>query len=383
MSTRRGHGEGAIYFRESDQRWVTAVDLGYVDGKRKRKVIYGKTRKEVAEKLKVVLRDQQQGLPVATDRQTLGQFLERWLEEKVRTKNRPKTYHTYSQIIRLHVLPTIGRVPLAKLAPQDLDRLFNRKLAEGLSPRTVHHVRAILRTALGQALKWGSVGRNVAVLTEPPQVQPYAATALTPQQAQALLDAAKNHRLESLYHVALWMGLREGEVLGLRWQDIDFEARTLRVAVTVQAIGGKLVIGTPKTVKSNRTLPLPPALIASLRAHHLRQLQERLLGRTSWQDHDLVFPSIKGTPISPRNLVRDFKKLLMRAGLPDIRFHDLRHTSASLLADQGVPVRVAMEILGHSDIRTTQNIYTHVLDDAKREALETMDRLLGAAEKAS
>ena len=379
MSSRRGRGEGSISQRQSDGLWTARVDLGFVDGKRKRKQIYGKTRKEVAEKLKVLLRDQQQGLPIATERQTLEQFLTRWLAEVVAARNRPKTHHSYSEIARLHILPTLGKIQLSKLTPQDVQGLLSHKSAAGLSARTVGYIRAVLRMALGQALKWGLVARNVATLVTTPRAERMTINALTPTQSRALLEAARGDRLEALYRVALSLGLRRGEALGLRWSDIDLEARTLRVEVALGVIDGKLVLGEPKTETSRRTLPLPAALVPALRTHHARQLEERLAAGGKWQDTGYVFTSSVGTPIHPGNLMKSFHALLGRAGLPRIRFHDLRHSCASLLAAQGVPARVAMEVLGHSDIRITQNIYTHVFDEARHEATDAIDRALGDA----
>lgn len=381
MPGRRGHGEGSIYQRE-DGRWCASVDLGYADGKRKRKVVYGKTRKEVAEKLKVALRDQQQGLPIAVERQTVGHFLNRWMTDKIAPNRRPNTTAAYGNIVRLHIIPQIGHIQLAKLTPQDVEGLIRRVREKGLSPEMQRATRKVLRTALNQALKWGLVARNVASLTDAPTVERFPTHALPAHQAQTLLDAARGDRLEALYALALWLGLRRGEVLGLRWQDVNLEARTLRVEMAQQiAAGGKLELVAPKTERSRRTLPLPAALVPILRAHHTRQLTERLQAGQCWQDHDLVFCTRHGTPISPRNLVRSFKALLKRAGLPDIRFHDLRHSCASLLASAGVPARVAMDILGHTNISTTMNIYTRVFDDAKRQAADVMDRLFGGSDE--
>ena len=356
--------------------WCTAVDLGYVNGKRKRKYIYGKTRKEVAEKLKGVLRDQQQGLPIATERQTLAQFLDRWLDERVRTKNRPMTHESYSRTVRLHIAPELGRIPLAKLTPQDVQSFLLRKEAEGLSPRSVQYIRSILRAALAQALKWSLVSRNAASLTDSPAVERFITTPLSPAQAQQLWDAAAEDRLGALYRVTLSLGLRRAEVLGLSWNTIDFDGRTLHVSQSLQTVGGKTRLSGLKTASSKRTLPLSPSLLAVLKAHHDHQDEERLLAGSRWQEHGLVFTTRNGTPIIPRNLVRSFKAFLQHANLPNIRFHDLRHSCASLLAAQGVPARVAMEVLGHSNIQTTQNIYTHVFDDAKRQASDVMEQIL-------
>ena len=359
----------------NDQHRCCVVELGWTSGKRKRKVIYGKTRKEVAEKLKVILRDQQQGLPVAMERQTVGQFLDHWLADTILPNRRAKTYRRYEQIARCHLVPALGRVALAKLEPQQVQALLKRTQAEGLSPRTVAYIRAVLRQALNQALRWGLVARNVATLVEPPKVERFKIKPLTTHQATILLEAARGDRLEALYRVALSLGPRQGEALGLRWEDIDLATGTLRVAVALQAANGRLTLVEPRTENTRRTLALPTALAASLKSHRVRQAEERRKLGTAWHDHGLVSCTRVGTPIHPRNLVRSFQTLRERAQLPPRRFHDLRHSCLSLLAAQGLPARLAMEIAGHSDIRLTQNVYTHVYDEAQRQAADAMDRL--------
>ncbi|HET8631551.1 MAG TPA: site-specific integrase, partial [Thermomicrobiales bacterium] len=202
-----------------------------------------------------------------------------------------------------------------------------------------------------------------------------------PAEARRFLDAARGNRLEALYRVALSLGLRQGEILGLQWADVDLDAGTLAVRRQLQRVDGAFRLMELKTAQSRRTLALPAALLAALREHRRRQLEERLLAGERWRGAawDLVFCTRYGTPLDARNLVIYFKALLTRAGLPDIRFHDLRHSCISLLAAQGVSDRVAMEIAGHSQISLTKNIYTHVYDEAKRQAAEAMDRLLGDA----
>jgi integrase len=320
------------YQRESDGKWCASIDLGFIGGKRRRKIIYGETRKEVAEKLKALHRDQAAGLAIVSDRQTVGQYLDRWIATAVRPYRRQKTVASYEQVIELYVKPHLGKQQLSKLEPEQIQALLNTLLANGgkegkpLSPRTVQYVRAILRRALNQAHKWGYVARNVAVLTDAPKVRCYEPVILSPAQSQQLLNAAAGSRLEALYTVALGLGLREGELLGLRWRDISLEQHTLRVAQTVQRIKGGLAFEPPKTERSARLLPLPLFVERALTRHAERQELERRVAGDAWNDYDLVFPSVIGTPLDPRNLLRQFKELLVAAELPDMRFHDLRHS---------------------------------------------------------
>ena len=379
MPSRRGHGEGSIYRRASDGRWCAGVDLGWVGGKRKRKMLYGKTRKEVAEKLKVTLREQQQGLPVATERQTVAQFIDCWLADVVKGSVRERTYESYTQLARLYVLPALGKYQLAKLEPQHVQAMINGLSGRGLAPGTVRRARSTLARALGQALKWGLVPRNVATLTEPPRAERHDSAILDPTQARQFLDAVRGDRLEALYAVALSLGLRQGEALGLRWRDVDFEAGVLHIRMALQWIhtqGPRLV--EPKTARSRRTLPLPTEVAAQLRAHRTRQLEERLKAGADWQGEtwELVFADAFGKPLDSRMLRHWFKGHLQRAALPDMRYHDLRHSCASLLVAQGVHPRIVMEILGHTQIAMTMNTYSHAIPESTREALGRLDMLL-------
>ena len=373
---RRGQGEGSIYQR-ADGRWVGSVTIGYEDGKQKRKSFYGKTRKEVKEKLTTAVADQQRGLPVAFDeRLTLGAFLDEWLEHSVKPSVRPSTYKSYSGLVRLHLKPVLGHHRLTKLEPQHVQRFMNRKLKSGLSPRTVDYCRAVLRRALNQALRWGHVPRNVATLVDPPRAKRPEIQPLTPDEAKALLDAVAGDRLEALYAVALAVGLRKGEALGLRWDDVDLEAGTLSVRKQLQRVDGKLQLVDLKTDRSRRTITLPSISVDALRRHRVRQLEERLVAGRRWSDSGLVFTTTIGTPIDARNLSRWFHEHRERAGIRRVRFHDLRHTCATLLLVQGVHPRVVMDILGHSQISLTLDTYSHVIPSLQAEAAEKMDALL-------
>jgi integrase len=371
MGRRRGHGEGSIFQRESDGKWCAVVDLGYMKGKRRRKTIYGKTRKEVAEKLKALHRDVGNGIPVATDNQTVAEFLKRWLDDVVAQRNKPRTEDSYREMVRLHIEPAIGRCQLTKLNPEHVQAMMTVLTKKGLSARTVNYARTIVRRALSQAMRWGLVARNVAALVEPPREERRQRVVLTMAQAKSILEAVKGHRYEVLYRVALSLGLRRGEILGLRWQDVDFAARTLTVRGTLQRIRKQLVWSTPKTVSSVRTLPIPPTLLAALQAHWERQQE-------LWPEAVYVFVSTHGTPIDPMNLTHHFKTLAKVIGLPaELRLHDLRHSCATMMIAQGIHPRVIMQTLGHSQISTTMDIYGHVMEETLREAADKLDGLLG------
>ena len=240
-------------------------------------------------------------------------------------------------------------------------------------------MRTILRIALNRALKLGLVARNVAALTVAPKLVRKRIHSLSPEEARRLLDSARGDHLEAVFTVALSLGLRMGEILGLRWQDVDLDGATLAVNQAIYRIAGKgLVTAEPKTDRSRRALFLPDGVIRALKAHRLRQLQKRLAAGPRWQDSGLIFTSGVGTPLEPRNLFRSFKALLRKAGLPDVRFHDLRHSAASLLLAQGVPMRAVMELLGHSNIGTTADIYSHVMPAMMRDVADKMDAILSS-----
>jgi len=369
--SKRANGEGSIYKR-ADGRWCASITLS--NGRRKH--FLGKTREEVSKKLTAALKARDDGLPVVSGRQTVSQFLNRWLTDKVKPSTRESTVRGYESKIRMHFVPALGNVTLTKLTPQRLQSFLNEKLNSGLSPRTVHHLRAILRAALVDAVKWGLVARNVADLVDPPRVPHEEVRALAPAEAQALLVAVKGDRLEALYSVALALGLRQGEALGLRWEDIDFDAGTLRVRRSLQRISGAFQFVEPKTARSHRTLALPNVAAIALREHRTRQLKERLAAGPMWEDHCLVFARVNGSPLYGSNVTREFQRMLERAGLRRMRFHDMRHACASLLIAQGVHPRIVMETLGHSQIGITMNLYGHVLPEVQRQAATQMDVVL-------
>jgi integrase len=379
MARKRNAGEGSI-FERSDGRWCAQLDLGWEGGKRRRKYVYGATAQEVRDQLLQARSDRAAGLPVVVGRQTVAQFLQDWLENSVKPSVRPLTHEQYRQHVKLYLAPLLGHHRLSKLAPQHVRAFLKRKLEDGLSPRTVQLSLVILRRSLGQAVKDGLTGRNVAKLVDGPRVRHFEGQTLSPEDARALLDAAKGERFEALYTAALAVGLRMGEALGLRWQDVNLDRRSLTVNRILERIGrghgSTLQLVEPKTSRSRRTVNLPEAAVRALRAHKVRQLEERLAAGLRWQDSGLVFPNSLGKPLDPHELHNGFKALLTKAGLPNIRFHDLRHSAASLMLAQGIPLRSIQDILGHSSIALTANLYAHVGEQLRREAADAMDAVL-------
>lgn len=376
--SRRAKGEGSI-FRRKDGRWVgrTQNDAGA------RFFVYGKTQREVREQLTVIKRDLQQGIPPITGRMTLARYLESWLVESVQSTVRDSTFVSYRSIVRNHLVTQLGKVQLAKLTPQMVERFLNERLATGLSPRRVQYLHAVLRIALNRAMKAGYVGRNVAMLVDPPRVPHNEIAPLTPSQARTLLEAAKGDRLEALYSVALALGLRQGEALGLRWEDVDFESGLIHVRFELQRIDRQNRLVELKTRRSHRTLAMPTYIAEQLRDHAARQREERIALGPEWHQSDYVFTTGTGRPLLGTNVTRAFQRLLKRAGLPKRRFYDLRHSCATLLLVQGVPARVVMEILGHSQIGLTMNTYTHVVPELSRAAANGMQKFLVGGRKLS
>ncbi|MEZ5318423.1 MAG: site-specific integrase [Vicinamibacterales bacterium] len=371
----RGAGEGNIY-RRDDGRWVGRLSDRHPDGRRRRVCVYGKTRSEVVEALRKRLEAQQQGMVVSSGRTALRQFLESWLEESVKPKVRVRTYASYEQVVRLHIRPRLGHIPLSRLAPQHVQAWMNELVAGGLSARTCLYARAVLRASLSTALRWGLVSRNVATLVDAPRAIRQEIAPLDPDQARSLLASLQGHRLQALFTVAVALGLRQGEALGLRWDSVDFDGRALHVRAALQRTKRQWQLVEPKSARSRRSIPMPDVVVEALRAHRTRQFRERLLAGEKWRDTGLVFVTRTGTPLESRNVTRTFQNLLKRAGLPRIRFHDLRHTAATLLLAQGVDPRTIMETLGHSQISLTLNTYSHVLPVLKRDAADRMNELL-------
>jgi len=362
--------------KRKDGRYMARYTVHTPDGP-KRKVIYGRKYKEVEKKLVEARGDAARGITYDAGSITVGDYLAGWLADSVRNTVRQRTYERQESIVRVHLIPSIGREKLKTLTPAHVRSLYRLKLDTGLAPRTVLHIHRTLSKALKQAMMDGLIPCNAAALVKPPRPSREEIQPLNLEQVRALFEAAREDRLKALYIVAVTTGLRRGELQGLKWEDLDLEAGTLQVRRTLSEPKGGYIFEAPKSGKG-RNIRLTQRATVALREHRKRQLEERMERGTLWQEHGLVFPSFVGTPISGGNLNRAFKGMLQRAGLPkSTRFHDLRHTCATLLLKQGVNPKFVQELLGHADISLTLNVYSHVLPDMGDAAAGAMDAALG------
>lgn len=344
----------------------------------RRLIGYGKTIAEARERCEEKAGLAERGIDVTATKQCLRQYLDWWMADIVTPKLAPKTIKAYRDVVRLHLNPALGHIELGKLTPQAVTTMLRNKERAGLSPRSVAMIREVLRGALNVAIKMQMVERNAAALAESPRQVTAERRMLTPNEAKGLLAVVDKDRLAALYRLALTLGMRQAEILGLRWQDVDLDAGILRVRQTLQRIGSETIVKEPKTSRGRRTLALSPSLTAALVAHRDRQEFERKRAGSLWQESGLVFTSIVGSALDARNLTREFKRHLVAAGLPEsLRFYDMRHAAASLLVADGLPITAVSAMLGHALTSTTLNTYAHVLPGSDRLTAEAMERLLG------
>jgi integrase len=372
--TRRGNNEGSIRER-ADGLFEARISL---EGG-KRKSVYGKTRAEVAKKMHELLHNTDQGIPVLDDRQTVKQYLESWYEMK-RPTVKESTWRPYRNHIKLRLVPNLGSTPLAKLTAQQIQLMYARLINQGAAPKTVYNCHGVLHNALDDAVRMGVVIRNVADMVDPPRLRRYDFQILDADQFQRFLTVIRGDRFEALYILALSTGMREGECLALHWADLDLAQNALQVKLTVsETDDNRFTLAEPKTLYSRRRVLLTPLAVEALQAHWERQQIERANMGDQYTDNDLVFPNGFGGIMIPHNITkRGFKRLLAKAGLSTtLRFHDLRHTAATLLIAAGVPVKVVSEMLGHSSVTITLTTYAHVLPAMQQSAVAVMTGLLG------
>jgi integrase len=369
---RRGNGEGTIT-RRKDGRWEARYYVPTVTGT-KRKTLYGRTQAEVRVKLTKALSDRIDGIVYDDENMTVGEYLDAWLKGSVYGSVRRSTYDRDTNLFSNHIKPGLGGLKLKKLNSAHVQSFYRDRLDAGLSAATVHKMHDILRRGLAQAAKWHLVQRNVADTVKPPRPAPKEIRALSAAETRKLLEAADGDRLEALYVLAVHTGMRQGELLALRWQDVDMENTVVSVRRTLTRSGGRVAFGEPKTKKSRRSIRLTPQAVEALRSHLKRQLRDMEILGDRYRDQGLIFTTDTGAPINPSNLrQRSFASLLKRSGLPHMRFHDLRHTCATLLLSRGVHPKFVQELLGHATIAITLDTYSHVMPsmgDATARAME-------------
>lgn len=398
MSKKRNpNGAGSIA-RRKDGRYMGMAYVTTTSGIRKRVYVYGKTWDEADQKLTELKSMEHGGIPVPDSNSTVAEFLTYWLAEEVAPNRRPKTYQGYASVVHVHLIPGLGKKRLRKLRTQEVRAWLNRLREQcqcckdgrdkerekprccavgqccekRLSTRMVQFIHAVLRNALQHAMREELVLRNVARLVRTPAPSYTTGKGLSVAQAKLVLKALREDRFYALYVLAMTLGLRRGELLGLTWTAVDLERGTLIVATNLQRVDGELRLMQPKTASSTRTLPLPSLARDALIEHGERQAQERAAAGMDWRENGLVFPSRIGTPFEPDNLRRSWGPVREKFGLTH-RFHDLRHTCITLLLDLGVPPHIVMEIAGHSDHGVTMQVYAHASLDEKRRALDKLN----------
>jgi integrase len=302
---------------------------------------------------------EQRALP--DDKMTFAQLSDRFLNDVARHTLKPKTFESYEYLLTSHIVPKIGKIKLTNLRPQHIQSLYSEKLDSGLSKKTVHHIHAVTRRVLNQAVKWGLLFQNPTSQVTPPKVDRIRPNVWTVEQAQCFLQSTKDHKWYGIYLIALTTGARRGEILGLTWENIDWDRKTLTIDKTVITVKNRVVISEPKTRYSRRTISAPQTVLDTLYEN------KGISG--------LIFKTSVGTPIGPNNLIRDFKNETRKAGLPIIRFHDLRHTCATILFQKDVHPKKVQELLGHSSITVTLDRYSHLIQGVDNQIADEMDKV--------
>jgi integrase len=387
----RGNGDGSIYQRE-DGTWCAALK----DRAGKRKVLYGRSRKDVADKLKKALSVVQERRPLLSVQLKADRFVADWLEESVKLSHKPLTYEKYEQVIRIRVLPVIGRLPLARVGPEHVRTIQAKMLADGLSVATVNGMRTALGAALAQAEKWDLVARNAVRLVDPPHAPEQEPVVLRPDEATAFLAAAQGDIFAPMFTIMLATGLRPGEARGLRWADVELSGPAPAMQVRQQSLelkGKRRVFGDPKSRHGRRAVPLIAIALGALKEQRKRVAELRLLAGPVWQDNDLVFPDEIGQPLGSRRVRDHFARIAARAALQllgahgDPEFstqldeatpHALRHSTGTFLLAAGVPERTVQAILGHGSAAMTRR-YLHVLPTMLSDAGARLDAFFSAA----
>ena len=368
--SRRSNNEGTITKRPNG-KWRAQISL---DGKRLSH--NGDTKAECQHWLRQMQDQIEQGMSYVGSQMTLEAFFTNWIQT-VKTSLRPKTAYQYQQLIEDYIIPGLGKLKAKDLRPETVDAFYQKLLKAGTGLRTVRYIHSVLHTGLEKAAKLGLIGRNPVDGATPPRMVNQEMLVLDENQVIRFLVTVENSRNKALYHLAVKTGMRQAEILGLKWVDLDWVSGYLQVRRQVQRVEGKgFVFCEPKTKAGRRTIQLGETMLLTLREQVKEQRVEKAAVGDRWQENGLIFPSTVGTPLDQRNLLREYKKLLEIAGLPSIRFHDLRHTAASIMLKHNVPVLTVSRILGHSKPSVTLDIYGHLIPGMQSVAAKVMDEVI-------
>jgi integrase len=371
---RRGKGEGSI-FQRKDGSWTATINLGSdTNGKRVRKTVYGATKKLVTDKLTRLQNQKLDGTYVDSGKMTVCDLLDRWLEDSAKLNTAPNTHTRYESVVRIHLKPAIGTIKLAQLKPMHVQSMLATMERDGVGERSRGHCYAVLRRALNVGMKWGLLIRNVCEAVDPPKQHRSEVRPLTAEQARTILELSKKTRWHAVFALAITTGLRQGELFALAWDDINLDCGVLSVRHSLEEVSGKLRLKEPKSKSGRRQVTLPAGAIDALWQHKAIQLTEGLA------TCPMVFCDTEGNLLRKSNFERRvWKKFRDSAEIPKTTtFHDLRHTSATMLLGAGVHPKVVQERLGHSSIQLTMDTYSHVLPSMQQDAATKFDRILEA-----
>jgi integrase len=335
------------------------------------------TKKDAEKRLSELLHQLDTGTLMKPNKTTLGEYLQRWLKDYARPNLSPRGFERYESIVRVHLAPSLGDVPLAQVKPEHIQKQYTLKLDHGLSPRSVRYRHVVLHKALQTATKWGLVARNVADGVDVPRARQTEMQTWDEYEVARFLEAAKGSPYYALFHTALFTGMRRSELLALQWRDMDLHQIYVNRSLH-QLKDRSYVFTQPKSAQSRRTIALSPSSILALAEHKERQKGIRAMLGIPLKEEDLLFSTPEGKPLQPNTVSRAWTGLASRAGVRVIRLHDARHTHASLMLKHGVHPKIVQERLGHASIQITLDTYSHVAPGLQEAAEESFDKLISA-----
>ncbi|MCM3079598.1 site-specific integrase [Brevibacillus invocatus] len=367
------------HFRKRGSTWSFAISLGTDEtGKRRQITRSGfKTKKEAEIACAEMITKYDTGELVISKKQTLESYLQFWLENHAKSTLRTSSYTNHETVINSRIIPALGKVELDKLTPIQVTKYLTELQKEDLSADYVKYIHAVLKKAINQAVKWQLIPKNIMDHVDPPRLTAKEIITWTPEQANEFLSYAEKDKYYIAFVLAIYTGMRRGEILGLRWKDIDFEQAKISIQQTLYRPANQgIIFQEPKTKSAKRRIAIPQFVLQELKRHKARQNKFRLEYGAGYEDHDLVVSYDDGRPQDPRNLLRHYERITKKSGLPPIRFHDLRHTHATMLLQMGEHPKVVSERLGHSRVGITMDVYSHVMPDMQKDAADNFEKMM-------